>query len=133
MPVLIVLFLLAGMVAAFLLHLGLGWQWTVLGGLIAGLSSSRWGALVGGFAVTLEWAALVLFNFAVAPAESARFVDIGSRLLGGMAPAMLVAATVALGGIVGLMGGAIGSRVRAIYEQRQTKQNYGRIGDHARD
>ncbi|MFV1980873.1 MAG: hypothetical protein ACC655_06945, partial [Rhodothermia bacterium] len=66
------------------LHILLGWQWSLLGGAVAGYGAGRFAWAAGMVAVALSWTLLVVYNFAVAPAEMARFVEIASGLFGNM-------------------------------------------------
>lgn len=98
------------------LHVVLGWPWSIVGGFVAGVGAKRFGWALGTVAVALSWTILVVYNFAVAPEEMARFVEVTSTLLGNMNGPMLVLTTVLLGALLGLLGGGIGSLVRNIVD-----------------
>lgn len=97
---------------ALAFHLLLGWQWSLVGGVAAGLATPRFGWLTGLIAVTLAWTVLVLYNFIAAPSEMARFLEVTAGLLGNMHQVMLVVSTLALGALLGALGGGIGSILR---------------------
>lgn len=99
---------------ALALHVLLGWQWSIVGGVIAGFGINRFGWALGAAAVSVSWLLLVVYNFAVAPAEMARFVEVTSGLLGNMPGPMLVVTTVLLGTVLGLSGGLMGALARSI-------------------
>ena len=106
--------LLLAAILSLVFHVLLGWQWALVGGVVAGLGSTRLGWVVGTIAVALSWTVLVIYNFAVAPAEMARFIEITSGLFGNMPGAMLVVTTISLGAVLGLLGGVIGSITRSL-------------------
>ena len=97
---------------ALALHILLGWQWSLIGGVIAGFGVRRFAWAAGMIAVALSWMLLVVYNFAVAPAEMARFVKIASGLFGNMPGPMLVLATILIGALLGVLGGMTGGLAR---------------------
>jgi len=107
------LFVLSSLVA-LVLHVTLGWQWSIVGGVVAGLGAHRFGWAVGSIAVGLGWMLLVLYNFSAAPAETARFVEITSGLFGNMTGATLVLTTILIGVLLGGLGGTIGALARSL-------------------
>jgi hypothetical protein len=108
--------LILAFVVALVLHVLLGWPWSIVGGFVAGIGSKRGGWALGLMAVALSWIVLIVYNFAVAPEEMARFVEVTSGLLGNMDGPMLVVTTVLLGALLGLLGGGIGSLTRSIVD-----------------
>lgn len=98
--------------SALALHILLGWQWSIVGGVAAGYGARRFAWAAGMIAVALSWMLLVVYNFAVAPAEMARFVKITSALFGNMPGPMLVLTTILIGALLGLLGGMIGGLAR---------------------
>ena len=94
-------------------HLALGWESTVLAGVLGGLTvrpQSGW--LVGAGGVGLGWAALVLYTAAVAPASLRVLTDTLGRLAGNIPGEALVGLTVFLGSLLGALGGGIGTLIR---------------------
>lgn len=104
-------------------HILLGWQWSIVGGIAAGVAVRRLGPVVGMAAVGVSWLTLVLYNFATAPAETARFVQIAGELFGNMPTSMFVVMTILLGAVLGLLGGAIGSMLRRLSETLVTRRS----------
>lgn len=105
---------LASLLVALVLHILIGWPWSIAGGAVAGFASSRSGWLVGTVAVAMSWALLVLYNFATSPAEMGRFISITGALFGNLSGPMLVGVTVSIGALLGLLGGTIGGLTRRI-------------------
>ncbi|HEY5565103.1 MAG TPA: hypothetical protein VIL33_05895 [Rhodothermia bacterium] len=113
---------LASLLVALIVHVFLGWPWSILGGAIAGFVSGRTGWIVGAAAVGLSWALLVLYNFVVAPPEMARFLRITGGLFGNMSGPMVVVVTVLIGVLIGLLGGAIGGLIGSLTRDVRTRR-----------
>lgn len=105
-------------VLALALHLLLGWRWTILAGIVGGAWVDRRGWLVGALGVGLDWAVLVLYNYATARAATQVMTETMGRLLGNMPSLVVVAATVLIGGLIGVLGGAIGTALRGLIRPR---------------
>ena len=99
-------------VLSLALHLALGWAWTLLAGLAGGAWAARRGWLVAAAGVATAWAALVAYNFAVAPDATVRMVHTTGGLLGNLPGAAVVGATVLIGAALGALGGVLGQQVR---------------------
>jgi hypothetical protein len=100
-------------------HLALGAEWTVLAGVVAGLwvrPSLGW--LAGTVGTALGWAVLVLYTAAVAPACFRVLMDTIGTLAGNIPGEALVGLTVLLGGLLGALGGGIGSVLRPLVADR---------------
>lgn len=95
-------------VLALLIHLVLGWEWTILAGLAAGGLSPRYGWFVGAAGTALSWTGILIYTFAVAPASTRILLDTLSGFAGNIPGSALVALTVAFGALIGGLGGAIG-------------------------
>jgi hypothetical protein len=109
--------LILALIVSLGLHVALGWQWTVLAALGAGLFSRRFGTLIGAAAVALEWALLILYSYVVAPSETGNMIAITGGLFGNLAPPLVVGSTVLLGVAVGLFGGLVGSLTRGFFNR----------------
>jgi hypothetical protein len=105
---------LAVLIFSIALHLTLGWEWTVLAGLAGGLWAFRGGWRVGALGVLLGWGALVVWNFVVAAEPMGRMVETFGGLMGNVPGWGVVAATLLLGGLLGLLGGAAGTALRGL-------------------
>lgn len=97
---------------AVLLHVLLGWEWTVLAGIVAGLAVPRRGWLTGLLVVGSDWLILILFNFVMdARATTAMTTAVGT-ILGNLPSAAVVALTLLIGCMLGLLGGGAGAQLR---------------------
>ncbi len=96
---------------ALLLHVLLGWAWTILAGMAVGLWIGRRGWLVGGIGVGLSWLGLVLYNVVVAAGPVGRMAETLGGILGNLPGPLVVALTVLIGGLLGAVGGAVGTQV----------------------
>jgi hypothetical protein len=111
--------LLVTAVVSIAAHLVLGWEWTVLAGVVGGLAARRVsGWLVGAGGVALGWAALVIYTAGVAPASLRILIDTLEQLAGNIPGEALVGLTVLLGGVLGALGGGIGSLIRPPVAER---------------
>ena len=91
-------------------HLALGWEWTVLAGVVGGIvSRPSTGWLVGAGGTALGWASLVIYSAWMAPASLRILVDTLGSMAGNIPGAALVGMTVLLGGLLGALGGGIGT------------------------
>ena len=97
------------------LHMVLGWQWTLLAGLLCGVLMPGKGWLWGFVSVALGWGILVLIDYFAAPDPFGRMIDVTGQILGNMPGAMVVVVTLLIGGILGLLGGLIGQQLGLIF------------------
>jgi len=108
-----VLVFLATALLSILLHVGLGWEATVLAGVFGGAwSRDRW--FVGGAGVALGWGLLVLYTPLVAPAAFRVLLDTMGAFAGNIPGAVVVGLTVFLGGVLGMLGAAVGRLLRLL-------------------
>lgn len=106
---------------AVLFHVLLGWKWTLAAGVIAGFFADRRGALIGALVVGADWLLLLVINYVVdARAVGAMTRAFGS-ILGNMPSFGVVAITLLIGLLLGLIGGAAGSRLRRLLVTRREK------------
>ena len=103
---------------ALVLHLLLGWMWTMLAGIAVGVWIGRRGWLVGGIGVGLSWLGLVLYNFVVAAGPVGRMTDTLGGILGNLPGLLIVALTVLIGVLLGAVGGAVGTQIGLLAKQK---------------
>jgi hypothetical protein len=106
------LYILAVAACALLLHLTLGWAWTLGAGVLAGLFVPKRGWLVGTLGVTLNWAVLITYNYVVAPAATQAMVDTMGGIIGNTPGMAVVAGTLSIGMLLGGLGGGVGTFAR---------------------
>lgn len=100
---------LLGVATATMLHLLLGWAWTLAAGVLVGLVIRPGGWWAGGLVGATDWAILVGWSFWRAPAETTRMVGTVGELLGGTSGIVFVGAVVGIGFLLGAVGGLAGS------------------------
>ncbi len=108
------LHILAVAVCALVLHLVLGWAWTLGAGVLGGMIAPQRGWLVGTLGVALDWGMLVGYNYAVAPAATQIMTDTMGALIGNTSGMAVVAGTIVLGMLIGGLGGAAGASARQV-------------------
>jgi hypothetical protein len=94
------------------LHWGLGWEATVLAGVAAGVGAPRRGWFVGAAGGSLGWTVLVVYTAAVAAPSLRVLIDTLEALAGNIPGETVVGLTVLLGGVLGALGGGIGTLLR---------------------
>lgn len=106
-------------VAAVLLHVGLGWEWTILAGVTAGFWFRRHAWAVGAVAVGLDWMILVLYSYAMDARAVGRMTDAVAGILGNMPAFAVVAITLLIGLLIGGFGGATGAQLKRVLRRRR--------------
>ncbi len=109
---------MVGWIVALVLHLVLGWPFSVAGGVVAGYLAVDKGWLWGGAAVGFSWALLVTYNFVVANGPVSRMIDIMAQILGNMPEVMFVVLTILIGCALGVCGGLVGAQTARIVRSR---------------
>lgn len=105
---------LAAPVAAGL-HLAVGWEWTILPAIVAGVLAGSRGWMAGLLTVALPWAGILAWSYAASPDSTPILLGVLGGLLGGNTPgAVVVALTLLFGGLVGLAGGTVGSQLNGL-------------------
>lgn len=95
---------------SLLLHVLLGWGFTLGAGVVGGFWAVRRGWLVGTLGVGLGWLALLLYNAVVAPEALERMTTTMGGLLGNLPGSVVVGLTLLIGLLLGGLGGAIGTQ-----------------------
>ncbi|MFK7847636.1 MAG: hypothetical protein AB8G77_20255 [Rhodothermales bacterium] len=98
-------------IIAVVLHLLLGWEWTLFAGLLCGMIMPAKSWLWGGFSVATGWGVLILYNYLIASAPLLRMLDVTGQILGNLPGAVVVVVTLLIGGLLGFLGGLIGAQL----------------------
>jgi len=106
---------LATILLALAVHLTLGWAWTLAAGIAGGAWARQRGWLVGLVGVAAAWAALVAYNFAIAPDATVRMARTVGGLIGNLPGVAVVGATVLIGAVLGALGGVLGQQARRLW------------------
>jgi len=99
----------AGTALAVVLHGVLGWAWTILAGVLAGAWYPSRGYLLGAGCVGGAWTLFVVYTALRAPEAFRTLIGLIGAFSGNMPGAAVVAGTVGLGGLIGALGGGLGS------------------------
>ena len=106
--------LVAGIGLALLVHLTLGWIWTIMAGVGMGLWVGKRGWLLGGLAVGLSWGGLIAYSVWVDPAAAQRMFDVVGGIFGGLPGLAVPVATLLIGVLLGISGGLVGTSLRSL-------------------
>ena len=99
-------------VLALVVHLALGWAWTLGVGFLGGAFIRRRGWLVGMLGVALDWVVLIGYNYVAAPAATQTMTDTMGGIIGNTPGMAVVAGTILIGVLLGGLGGAAGTFAR---------------------
>ncbi|GIV59128.1 hypothetical protein GQ464_015365 [Rhodocaloribacter litoris] len=102
---------------SLVLHLTLGWAWTLLAGVVAGWWKGRGGWWAGAAGVGLGWLVLVAYNYAVAAAAIAEMTRVVGAILGNLPGFVVVGLTLLIGSALGALGGAAGTQAAAVFRR----------------
>ncbi len=100
---------LVGFVAAIVLHLLLGWVWSIGGGVAVGLFMPKRAWLFGGISVAMGWTLFVVHSFIVAPEPTGRLMVILGDMFGEIPSVLIPALTILIGALLGISGGVLGT------------------------
>lgn len=103
-------------IVSVVLHVLVGWMWTLGAGVLGGAWARSNGWLVGGTGVGIGWTAAVVYTTYTAPAPTRILLDtlgqLFGQMLGNMPDGLLVAVTILIGAVLGVLGGVIGTQLR---------------------
>ena len=100
---------------ALLLHLLVGWEWTLLAGVVYGFWVRRLAWLGAGVVGLLAWALLLLYSYVVAAESMGRMSDTIAALAGGSASWLVPLATLTVGFVLGALGGVLGAMLARFF------------------
>lgn len=115
--------LLVTIVLALLLHVLLGWAWTMGAGVVAGLWQGPGGWRTGGLGVGLSWFLLIAYSLIVAPGPVGRMAETLGGILGGLPGFTIFIVTLLIGVLLGTVGGGLGTQVSFLLRRRDTVEN----------
>ena len=97
---------------ALVMHVWLGWIWSiagpVLGGFLIGKGGGRYGAII----LVASWGLLMMWSYVVAGKESLNMMETMGTLLGGMPAAVIPLGVFLMAAILGMASGALGSALK---------------------
>ncbi|GAB5519254.1 MAG: hypothetical protein RhofKO_15050 [Rhodothermales bacterium] len=101
--------LIIGIALSIVLHLLLGWAWTIIAAVAGGYLAHRGGWWVGMLTLLVGWGSLLL-GFTLLDGQSVRAtMEIMGGILGGVPGLAVVIAPLLIASILGVLGGAAGS------------------------
>lgn len=101
-----------GVAIALVLHVWLGWIWSIAGSLFAGFMVKKANGLAGAVVLLVSWALLIGWNLAVAPSESVNMMETMGDLLGGMPGFVIPVATLLMAALLGFFSGRLGGALK---------------------
>ena len=110
---------LATAALALILHLSLGWAWTLLAAVAGGAWAARRGWLVGALGLALDWLVLISYSYYDAPEATAEMARVMGVLFGNMPAFAFVGLSLSVGVILGALGGAIGAQLAEVFARRR--------------
>lgn len=113
---------IAGLFVTLFLHTMLGWQWTLLGGVVAGLITVKKGWLWGGVGVAMGWGIVLLSRYVAASGALGRMLDTTGQILGNLPGEVVVVLTLLMGGILGMLGGTLGGILGGMMGRGERKE-----------
>jgi len=96
---------------ALSLHLALGWEWSLLAGVFCGLFIRIKAWLWGAVSTSVAWSILIVYNLIQAREPVLDMLSTMGQILGNLPGALIVLLSVLTGGLLGLIGGEIGTRL----------------------
>ena len=99
-----------GLVLTLALHVLLGWQASLLGGLIAGFWARS--TVAGTVALGGSWLVLILYNYVADAATFSEMTRVVGALLGGLPALALPLLSVSLALLLGTLAGFLGKGLR---------------------
>lgn len=111
--------ILIGIVVAVLLHLTLGWTWTIAGAVLAGYLAHRGGWWVGLLTLLFGWGGLLLTFTLLDRASVVGTMDVMGGILGGVPGVLVVVAPLLIASVLGALGGGAGSALSILRHGEQ--------------
>jgi hypothetical protein len=106
--------LLLTSLAALLLHVFVGWEWSPLAAIVGGYLQRSHGAAIGSLSVGLVWSGLVFFNLLAAPAQVLEMASVVGALMGNFPDWTVFLVSILIGFVLGAIGGLLGQSLSAL-------------------
>jgi hypothetical protein len=90
-------------------HIFIGWQYSVVGAILAGALVKSRPVLAGVSTLVLCWGGMIIYNFWVAGPESIEMIRVIAVLIGDMPPILTVTLTIGIAALLGMLGGWLGA------------------------
>lgn len=103
------LYILLSAGVALALHLLVGWQYAIVGSVIAGVMIKDRPIIAGILTLVATWGGLVIYTYTVAPEETTAMAIVVAAIFGDLPPIMTVLITIAVAALIGGVGGWLGS------------------------
>lgn len=97
---------------ALILHLTLGWQWSIVAAAVGGYWQGQGGWRVGLIALTVSWLLLLVWNYLVAPNATSKVFGVMSGIFGGLPSFAFPLFVLLWAALIGAIGGAIGTYLK---------------------
>lgn len=97
---------------ALVMHVWLGWVWSIAGPILGGFLLGKGGGRYGAMILAATWGMLMMWNFLIAREESLNMMETMGALLGGMPAAAVPMGVLLLSALLGMSSGALGSALK---------------------
>lgn len=108
-------------VAAFVLHLALGWVWTPVAAFSGGWARPRGAAWRGAGALVLAWGVFVAWTYALDAAGASRAAGLLAGVLGGLPGIATVLLALAVAALLGALSGTAGAAARTLISSHTSR------------
>lgn len=106
--------------AALGLHLAFGWAWVLAAAIAGGYLG---GVAVGALGVGIEWGGLLLWNHLAYPGPVGRMTETAGLLFGGLPGWAVPLLSLAVGLVLGFLGGVAGAQLHRLREESRSRAN----------
>jgi len=106
------------------LHLALGWAWTIAAAVLAGYLAHRGGWWVGLLTLLLGWGGVLLAFTLLDRASVTGTMDVMGGILGGVPGVLVVIAPLLIASVLGALGGGTGSALSMLRHGEQPLRRF---------
>ena len=97
---------------ALVMHVWLGWVWSIVGPVLGGFLLGKGGGRFGALVLSASWGILMMWSYVVAGKESLNMMETMGTLLGGMPAAVIPLGVLLMAAVLGMASGALGGALR---------------------